>query len=93
MKNIRELYWDNERWRLVIAILPGVVAAPLAGQGRGSETLEEFVLSLIPMVGLAVFVSLVVYHITLIVKPIERSKPPDKHDQDGQDAGGQDNRT
>lgn len=87
MKNIRELYWDNERWRLVIAILPGVVAAPLAGQGRGSETLEEFILSLIPMIGLAVFVSLVVYHITLIVKPIERSRPPDKQ-EDGQDAGG-----
>ena len=87
MKNIRELYWDNERWRLVIAVLLGAVAAPLAGQGGGSETLEDLVLGLIPMVGLAVFVSLVVYHVTLIVKPIERSKPPDEQ-EDRQDASG-----
>lgn len=93
MKNIRELYWDNERWRLVIAVLLGAVAAPLADQGGGSETLEDLVLGLIPMVGLAVFVSLVVYHITLIVKPIERNKPPDEQEDGQNTCGAQDNRT
>ena len=93
MKNIRELYWDNERWRLAIAVLLGAVAAPLADQGGGSETLEDLVLGLIPMVGLAVFVSLVVYHVTLIVKPIERSKPPDEQEDGQNTCGAQDNRT
>lgn len=82
MKNLRERYWDNERWRLTVAVLLGAIAAPLMDQGRESETLEEFVLSLMAMFGLALFVSLVAYHITLIVKPIERNnQSPDREDE------------
>ena len=83
MKNLRERYWDNERWRLTVAVLLGAIAAPLVDQGRESETLEEFVLSLMAMFGLALFVSLVAYHITLIVKPIERNEQsPDREDEE-----------
>ena len=78
MKNLRECYLDNERWRLTVAVLLGMIAAPLVNQGRESETLEELVISLLAMSGLAVFVSLVAYHITLTVKPIKKKAHPFK---------------
>ena len=74
MKMLREVFWDNEKWRITIpAMLAGMVSPWVIDMFGLME--EPVSVLIIPAIALGVLVVLRVTSILNLVKPIDRTKP------------------
>ena len=74
MKMLREVFWDNEKWRITIpAMLAGMVSPWVIDMFGLME--EPVSVLIIPAIALGVLVVLLVTSILNLVKPIDRTKP------------------
>lgn len=76
MKALREFFWDNERWRILVSVSIGNVVAmfvtPSPPEALDGDFLEWFLAAVL----IVVWVSVAFSVITMIVKPIEKKCQP-----------------
>ena len=72
MRILRKLYWDNERWRMLVSVSVGIGVAmfvtPEPPEALDGEFLEWFLARVL----IATWVSGAFSVITVMVKPIEK---------------------
>lgn len=85
MKALREFFWDNERWRILVSVFIGTGVMTFATPSP-PETLDgDFLKWFLAAVLIVVWVSVAFSVITVMVKPIEKKcQPP----FGGEDTGG-----
>ena len=85
MRILRKLYWDNERWRMLVSLSVGIGVAmfvtPEPPEALDGDFLEWFLASVL----IGAWVSAAFSLVTVMVKPIEKKGQPPFG---GEDTGG-----
>lgn len=85
MKVLRKIYWDNERWRILVSVSVGIGVAMFVTPEPPEALDGDFLKWFLPAVLFGIWVNTAFFVITVMVKPIKKNcQPP----FGGEDTGG-----